>query len=149
MEHTLRNVVNVLNREAAYLDEMGKAAQRVHIPATKAQFPATRAHIKKCCFCHGRRPLQILHMSSRKTEQTRAENYAHRKIQVGVEMLCPLTPLVEVAHLSQKKAIVGWTQHPCLNIERPSQRRIWLNTNCLSQRFLHVTRIEFKLKKHG
>ena len=48
LEHTLRSVVNVLNRAAAFQDETGKAAQRAHIPATKAQFPATRAHIKKC-----------------------------------------------------------------------------------------------------
>ena len=48
LENTLANAVNVLNRASAFLDETGQAAQRAHIPATKAQFPATRAHIEKC-----------------------------------------------------------------------------------------------------
>ena len=68
LEH---NVVNVLS----ILDETGKAVQRAHITATKAQLPATRAHINKCLFCHAQRPLQIVHMSASKTEPTRWRSF--------------------------------------------------------------------------
>ena len=50
LENTLFNASNILNRAAAFLDETGQAAQRAHILAAKAQFPATRRTSKSASF---------------------------------------------------------------------------------------------------